>query len=238
LTLVLPRKPEIAPSVSAGLETVAIRMPANRIALDLIDSAGGPIAAPSANASGKPSPTRAEHVLADLAGRIDLLLDGGETRIGIESTVLDMTADPPSILRPGWITRETLAQIIGPVTEGRSASDLRRSPGTLHRHYRPRARLILIESGRQAILELCRLELKRGKVGLIAHSALEIDSDQFSVFRLRNSPDDYAHWIYSAMRQLDAWGADVIVVEAINERGEGAAVMDRLRRAASETITT
>lgn len=238
LTLVLARKAEIAPSVSAGLATVAVRMPANRIALDLLDTAGVPIAAPSANASGKPSPTRAEHVLADLGGRIDLLLDGGETRIGIESTVLDMTADPPTILRPGWITRETLEQIVGPVREGVSASHLRRSPGTLHRHYRPRARVILIESGPQSIAELCRLELKRGKVGLIAHSALEIDSDQFSLFRLRNSPDDYAHSIYSAMRQLDAWGADVIVIEAINERGEGAAVMDRLRRAASETITT
>src|SRR6266567_1803054 len=138
LTLVLKRKPEVAPSVSAGLSTVAVRMPGNGIALRLIRAARTPIAAPSANASGRPSPTTAAHVLDDLGGRIDLILDGGTTNIGIESTVLDVTADPPMILRPGWITQEMLSEAIGPVERSGSDEELRRSPGTHHQHYSPR----------------------------------------------------------------------------------------------------
>src|SRR4030095_4503861 len=108
LTLVLERNPRIAASVSSGLDTVAVRMPNCRVALDLIRAAGTPVAAPSANASGRPSPTSAAHVLGDLDGRIELILDGGVTNIGIESTVLDLTTDPPTILRTGWITHERL----------------------------------------------------------------------------------------------------------------------------------
>ena len=171
LTLVLERKPEVASSVSAGLSTVAVRMPGHRIAVELIGAARTPIAAPSANASGRPSPTTAAHVLEDLSGRIEMILDGGTTNIGIESTVLDVTTDPPMILRPGWITKEMLSEVIGPVAPTVSDHELRRSPGTRHRHYSPRARVILIEQGSQELLErVCREHLKEGVVGFIGHT--------------------------------------------------------------------
>jgi len=237
LTLVLDRRPDIAPSVSAGLSTVAVRMPGSRIALELIGAARTPIAAPSANASGRPSPTTAEHVLEDLGGRIDLILDGGATNIGIESTVLDVTTDPPMILRPGWITQEMLSEAIGPIERAASDEELRRSPGTRHRHYSPRARLILIEHGSAEFLErVCRQHLKTASVGFAGHSDVEIDDPRFYAIRLGSSAKDYANSIYATLRRLDARRPDVIIVEGISEAGEGAAVMDRLRRAASEVF--
>lgn len=237
LTLVLKRQPEVAPSVSAGLPSVAVRMPANKIALDLIRSARTPIAAPSANASGRPSPTAAAHVLEDLGGRIDLILDGGATSIGIESTVLDLTNDLPLILRPGAITREMLTEIIGEVEQATSGAELRRSPGTRHRHYSPRAHVVLIEHGSPESIELiCRERLKEGAVGFIGHTSVAIGDQQLFVIQLGSSADDYARAIYGALRELDQKGARAIVVEGIPEDGKGAAVMDRLRRAASEVI--
>ncbi|MEK6406648.1 MAG: L-threonylcarbamoyladenylate synthase [Acidobacteriota bacterium] len=233
LTLVLERKPEVAPSASAGLSTVAVRMPRNTIALALIRSSRTPIAAPSANASGRPSPTTAAHVLEDLGGRIDMILDGGTTNIGIESTVLDMTSDPPMILRPGWVTREMLMVVIGPVEQATSVEELRRSPGTRHRHYSPRAQVILVEHGSADLIEVvCKEHLKEGSVGLVGHSAVAIDDPNLSKIRLENSAKDYAHSIYAALRELDDKNTRVVVVEGISEAGEGAAVMDRLRRAA------
>ena len=234
LTLVLERKPEVAPSVSAGLSTVAVRMPGNRIALELIRAATTPIAAPSANASGRPSPTTAAHVLEDLGGRIDLILDGGTTNIGIESTVLDMTTEPPMILRPGWITQEMLIEAIGPVERSGSDEELRRSPGTHHRHYSPRARVILIEQGSAELLErVCREHLKEGAVGFIGHTRLVIDDASFHSIQLGEFAREYAHSIYAALRELDKKNPRVIVVEGISDAGEGTAVMERLRRAAS-----
>lgn len=234
LTLVLERKPEVASSVSSGLSTVAVRMPGNRIALELIRAARTPIAAPSANASGRPSPTTAAHVIDDLGGRIEMILDGGTTNIGIESTVLDVTAEPPMILRPGWITQEMLSQAIGPVERSGSDEELRRSPGTRHRHYSPRARVILIEQASAELLEcVCREHLKIGSVGFAGHSSVKIDDPKFCALRLGSSAKDYAHSIYATLRQLDKKNPRVIIVEGINDTGEGAAVMDRLRRAAS-----
>lgn len=237
LTLVLKRQPEVATSVSAGLPSVAVRMPANRIALELIGSARTPIAAPSANASSRPSPTTAPHVLEDLGGRIDLILDGGATSIGIESTVLDLTTEQPMILRLGAITREMLIEIIGRVDQPTSGEELRRSPGTRHRHYSPRARVLLIEHGSAESIELiCRERLKQGAVGFIGHTGVAIDDERLFVIELGSSADDYARAIYGALRELDQKGARAIVVEGITEDGKGAAVMDRLRRAASEVI--
>lgn len=234
LTLVLERRPEVALSVSAGLSTVAVRMPGNKIALALIRATRTPIAAPSANASGRPSPTTAAHVLEDLGGRIDLILDGGTTDIGIESTVLDVTTDPPMILRPGWITQEMLSEAIGPIERAASDEELRRSPGTRHRHYSPRARVILVEHGSADFIEqVCRDHLKHGAVGFAGYTAVEIDDPNFSAIRLGSNAKDYAHAIYATLRQLDKKDPRVIIVEGINEAGEGAAVMDRLRRAAS-----
>jgi len=235
LTLVLSRRSEVAPSVSAGLSTVAVRMPSNNIALALVRRAHTPIAAPSANLSGKPSPTTAEHVIEDLSGRIDLILDGGQTDIGIESTVLDVTTDPPVILRPGWITENMLKGLIGPIAHSTSDEELRRSPGTRHRHYSPRARVLLIESGsRESIEQVCTKHLSEGAVGFIGHTCVAIDNPAFHSIQVGEHAEDYAHSIYAALRELDKENPRVIVIEGISDGDEGASVMDRLRRAAAE----
>jgi L-threonylcarbamoyladenylate synthase len=236
LTLVLNRTSEVAQSVSAGLPTIAVRMPRNKIALALIRASNTPIAAPSANWSGRPSPTTASHVLEDLGGKIEMILDGGVTKIGIESTVLDVTHDPPVILRPGWITQETLSDAIGRVERATSDDELRRSPGTRHRHYSPRARVVLVERTLyEKLATLTESYLADAKVGFVGHTPLVLDSPNFKAIILGNSAEGYARSIYSAFRELDAFGARVIVVEGIEDAGEGVAVMDRLRRAASET---
>ena len=235
LTLVFARKPAVAAAVTAGLDTVAVRMPENRVAVELIRAADLPLAAPSANLSGRPSPTRAEHVLRDLEGRVDMILDGGATSIGIESTVLDMTVDPPAILRPGWVTRELLSEVVGPICALPSTEELRRSPGTRHRHYSPRARVVLAEQAEpEFIARLCKEYLKDGRVGFIGSARIDIDEAGFYSINLDNNACAYARSIYNALRELDEKDLRVIVVEGIDDSREGAAVMDRLRRAASE----
>lgn len=237
LTLVFKRRPEVAPSVSAGLSTVAVRMPKNKIALALVRSAGTPIAAPSANLSGRPSPTEARHVLDDLDGRIDLILDGGPTSIGIESTVLDVTTTRPVLLRTGWITEKKLNSLVGEIDHPVSDEQLRRSPGTRHKHYSPRARVVLVERGNSALIEpACRKYLPEGPVGFIGHTSVNIEDKSFGLIRIDESAEHYCHSIYAALRELDKKDPKVIVVEGIDDTGEGAAVMDRLRRAASEIL--
>jgi L-threonylcarbamoyladenylate synthase len=235
LTLVVRRRRGVARAASAGLSTVALRMPQNKIALELIRKSETPIAAPSANRSGRPSPTTARHVERDLRGRIDMILDGGRTRIGIESTVLDMTTERALILRPGWITYDALSSVIGPIEGAGSQEEMRRSPGTRYRHYSPRARLLLFEQGsRQSIEQVLRECLKLGSVGLIGHTQVNLSDPKLHVIYLENSASAYARSIYAALRELDEKNVSVILAEGISEAGEGAAVMDRLRRAASE----
>lgn len=232
LTIVFQRQPVIPPSISAGLPTVAVRMPKHDIALALIRAANTPIAAPSANRSGNPSPTLAAHVLEDLRGRVDLILDGGATEIGVESTVLDMTIDPPVILRPGWVTSEMLNDVIGPIALSGSDELLKRSPGTRHRHYSPRARLVLIEeTSPEQTLDICIEQLSHGSVVFIGHSKLNIADSRFRTIQLEHDPREYARSIYAALREADRLKPDLIIVEGISDSGEGAAVMDRLRRA-------
>ena len=238
LTLVVCRSYALAASVSAGLDTVAVRMPEAPVALALIRAAATPIAAPSANTSGKPSPTSADHVLQDLSGHVDLIIDGGPTTIGIESTVIDVTVDPPVILRPGWVTRDAISDLIGPVRAATSSAELSRSPGTRHKHYSPSAPLILIrprpaEFIRQTCLDL----LRKGSVGYIGHTSTGISHPGFTEITIGSTPRDYAAAIYASLRRLDETNPDVIVVQGIEPGGEGEAVMDRLERAASEVIT-
>jgi L-threonylcarbamoyladenylate synthase len=239
LTLVVKRKANVAGAVSAGLPTIAVRMPRGNIALALIRRANTPVAAPSANASGRPSPTRATDVWLDLSGKIDLILDGGGTTLGIESTVLDLTAQPPIILRPGWITQSEIEDIIGPVRRAATDEELMRSPGTRHRHYSPRARVVLVESaGAGELLSICNGFLEHGPVGFIGHTNLGIRDESFKQLLLENDAGAYAGSIYSAFRDLDATGVTTIVVEGIQAGAAADAVMDRLRRAASETIAS
>jgi L-threonylcarbamoyladenylate synthase len=239
LTMVLNRLPDVPDIVSAGLRTVAVRMPNNPVARELVRAADTPIAAPSANTSGRPSPTTADHVTADLGGLIDMILDGGPTVIGIESTVVDLTGEPAAILRPGWITRDSLSEVIGFVEDTVAANRVERSPGTRRRHYMPRARVVLVEQlSSEAIRRVCLKQLESGPVAFIGHTPIRIDDRAFSGITLGVSAGEYAHSIYSAMRAADQSNAATIVIEGIDDRNEGAAVMDRLRRAASERISS
>lgn len=221
LTLVLRRGSRVPDIVTAGGPTVGVRVPAHPVALALLRRFGGPIAAPSANRSGRPSPTLVRHVLADLAGRIELILDGGATEVGLESTVVDMTREVPLVLRRGGVTLEKLREVLGRVDclEGQDPEAVARSPGLRHRHYAPRARVVVVGEGEGEA---------SGRTGLITRRAV---NGEF-VRVLPASAEGFAHGLFAALRELDELGVERIVVEGIAEVGLGAAIMDRLRRAA------
>jgi L-threonylcarbamoyladenylate synthase len=236
LTLVLRKSARVPDTVTAGQQTVAVRMPRNNVALALIRASGVPIAAPSANLSQRPSGTTGRHVFHDLAGRIDLVLDAGPVEIGVESTVLDISAQPPTILRPGAATVEELEGILGEVALGGRAELLKRSPGTSYRHYSPKARVMLvrqesqeevarllerqIKAGRKVSVMTCRPDFYRGRQGVV-------------VAAMSQDIKEYARRMFAVLRELDEAGVDEIIVEEVEEKGIGVAVMDRLRRAAS-----
>lgn len=245
LTLVVPRHGRVPAAVSAGLPTVAIRWPAHPVAEALIKLAAVAVAAPSANLSGRPSPTTAEHVEVDLAGRIDLILDGGPTGVGIESTVLDLTRDPPLLLRPGGITREMLAEAVGEVAVAEAAgSGPVPSPGMKYRHYAPAAPLRLLAGDEAAVAAAALNELTGGRsaglrIGLLASRqtlrAVAAGGGRPGwSFDLGDRRDlaAVAASLYRGLRQADAQDLDLILGECFPEAGLGAALMDRLRRAA------
>jgi L-threonylcarbamoyladenylate synthase len=236
LTLVLPKATRVPEVATAGLDTVAVRMPAHPVALALIEAAQTPLAGPSANRSGRPSPTTAQHVFEDLQGRIPLILDAGPTAIGVESTVLDVTCTPPVLLRSGGIPREAIETLIGPLQLTEASAVQRRSPGTRYRHYSPRAAVQLFDPEQpEQLSKMVAAAMRRGqRVGCLVHR-LEIGdtSPHVRVICLRGDVSTYASGLFAGLRSLDAFGADIIFVEAVPEEGLGAAIMDRLRRAAS-----
>jgi L-threonylcarbamoyladenylate synthase len=235
LTLVMKRTILISDLVTAGLDTVAVRMPDHPVALALIRAFGEGIVGPSANLSGKPSPTTAQHVYDDLRGQIELILDAGQTAIGMESTVVDVTVDPPAILRLGGLTRERIEEVVGPVETDTTSEQSRRSPGTRHRHYAPKAKVLLVRYEDHAAFADILLEQRQGgkMVGSIVHSSqlAKFESGEFSRV-LPSSIDIFARYLFRTLRELDAMRVDVIVIEGVREEGLGATVMDRLRRAA------
>jgi L-threonylcarbamoyladenylate synthase len=222
LTLVLPRKPDARLSllVSAGLDTVAIRVPSHPLAHRLIEASGRPIAAPSANASGQVSSTTATHVAQSLSENVDLILDGGSTAHGIESTVIGFENGKPVMLRPGAIAREDIERVVGPLASSHGTAPA--SPGRLPSHYAPRAQL--------------RLNTKdvRGDEALLAFGS-EAPNGAKQVLNLSSSGDlkEAAANIFAMLRKLDATGAATIAVMPIPEHGLGEAINDRLRRAAA-----
>ncbi|NJD99763.1 threonylcarbamoyl-AMP synthase [Thermococcus sp. LS1] len=240
LTVVLPKKEEVPTVTTGGLDTVAVRMPAHPIALALI-RASTPIAAPSANISGKPSPTLAEHVIDDFYGKIECIIDGGETKIGVESTVIDLSSEKPTLLRPGGLPLEEIEKVIGeveihPAVRGKLV-DVARSPGMKYKHYSPNAQVIVVEGPREnvrkKIEELVNEYRKKGlRVGVMATE--QYDADEF--FHLGTSEEEVARNLFRALRELDKRGVDIIIAEGIEERGLGFAVMNRLRKAAGYRI--
>jgi L-threonylcarbamoyladenylate synthase len=236
LTLVLPKHRQVPDRVTGGLATVAVRIPADAVALALIGAVGVPLAAPSANRSGRPSPTTAEHVRDDLNGLIPMILDGGPTAIGLESTVIDVTSPPPILLRPGGIPAEAIEAVIGPLQKTAQRSIRRRSPGTRYRHYSPKARvLVLPEASSEVLQNSVAAALERHScIGCLLHR-LELPevSPRVIVRRVGGELPDYARALFALLRHLDAHGVEMIIVEGVAEEGLGVAVMDRLRRAAS-----
>lgn len=254
LTLVLPAPTgRIAPEVTAGLDSVAVRVPSHPVARALIAATGKPLAAPSANLSGRPSPTTAAHVLEDLGGRIPGVVDGGPTRVGVESTVLDLCGGQVTLLRPGSISRQELEQLLGqplqvdPALEGEVAQP--RSPGMKYRHYAPRGRMLLVEGPpegvRRHILEQAQAGLQQGeKVGILTTAEGEqvyhrlAPAEQVLVLPCGSSrsPETVAQNLYACLRRFDQWGATLIYAEAISAAGVGEAVMNRLHKACGGRI--
>jgi L-threonylcarbamoyladenylate synthase len=235
LTLVMKRTILVSDLVTAGLDTVAVRMPGHPVALALIRALGEGMVGPSANLSGRPSPTTAQHVYDDLRGQIDMILDAGPTRIGLESTVVDVTVDPPVILRLGGLTQDRIEEAIGPVERDATGEHALRSPGTRHRHYAPRATVLLVPQGDPAALSVLLQEQRQAgkKVGCIVHSPqlAKLESGEF--YRvLPSSIEIFARYLFRTLRELDAVHVEVIIIEGVVEDGLGATVMDRLRRAA------
>ncbi len=235
LTLILRKSPDVPDDVTGGLDTVAVRMPQNKIALALIKALGHPIAAPSANLSGRPSGTTAGHVLQDFAGKIDMILDGGPVAVGLESTVLDLSREPPAILRPGAVTQEDLEPLLGRVAMGRGLEGKKRSPGTRYRHYSPRARVTLVEPGdRTAIARLVDQGVNEGKkVAVVARHFSSRRKTRAIVRIMPQELEEYARQIFAVLRELDELAVDEIIIEKTEEKGIGVAIMDRLKRAAA-----
>lgn len=244
LTIVF-KKSEIVPkTVTGGLNTVAIRMPENKIAQLLIREAGVPIAAPSANVAGRPSPTTARHVLEDLAGKVDLIIDGGKAKIGIESTVVDARGKTPVLLRPGGVTLEQLQRAVGkvavhPVVRGKTAK-IHRSPGMKYRHYSPKAKIILIEGKASKVnAEMSKLlesfKKQRKRVGILATQKSCLQKSDLTKY-LGPSHEKIAASLFEAFREFDAKKIDVVLAQGISKTGLGLGIMNRLGKAAYKKI--
>ena len=251
LTLVLPRSRLVSDAVSAGLETVAVRAPAHRVARDLVARAG-PLAAPSANSSGRPSPTRAEHVLEDLGDRVDLVIDDGPCQVGLESTVVDLTGPRPVVLRPGGVAVESLREVLGEIEIAQAVLDAgaeapreARSPGMKYRHYAPATRLVVVRLGptrnvQAAILgvrrEVERLRREGLKVGVLGADEVcgAVEADAAVSLGPYSDPVRAAARLFQALREVDEAKVDVVVAHTYPHFGFGIAVTNRLLRAASE----
>ncbi len=249
LTVVLPGSSKVPREVSAGLDSLAFRMPDHPVALALIREAGVPVAAPSANISGKPSPTTAEHTYQDLKGKIDAVLDGGQSGMGVESTVLDLTSKVPVILRPGGVTLEDIKElgcdvVLDPsLVNYEEKVDKPRSPGMKYRHYAPSSPLILVEgAGEQVIREILKLASNYAaqgkKVGVLCRDGNRENYTGILTITAGTAWDhaSVAVALYNALRSFDDTGVDIILAEGVEPVGLGLAVANRLRRAATKII--
>lgn len=254
LTLIFKKKDIIPYETTGGLDTVAVRMPNHEVALELIKAAKVPIAAPSANTSGRPSPTKAEHVIEDLSGKIDMIVDSGSVGIGIESTIVDVTSEIPMILRPGYITRGMIEKVIGKVCEDKvvSAKTLGdigekgyrpKAPGMKYKHYAPKAELTVFEGDIEkviaAINEISKTERdKNHKVGIIAtdETINRYEGDIIVSIGTRADESSIAKSLYDILRSFDSEDVDIILSESFYEDEFGCAIMNRMIKAAGYRI--
>lgn len=248
LTMIFEKTQKVPYETTGGLSTVAVRMPKDPIALEFIRQSGGYVAAPSANISGKPSPTLAKYVMEDMAGRIEAVIDGGEAVIGLESTIVDLTGDAPMILRPGYITKEMLLEVLDRVLEDatmmQETQGVRpKAPGMKYRHYAPKGQLTIVSGESEAVVrkinELTEEALEYGKkTGVIA------TAENFSLYKAdviknagnRNDEAAIARELYRILREFDDEDVEVIYSESFDDSGMGQAIMNRLLKAAGHHI--
>lgn len=248
LTMIFNKADCVPRKTTGGLDTVAVRMPSNRIARALIEAAGGYIAAPSANRSGRPSPTLAKYVIEDLEGRVDMIIDGGEADIGLESTIIDLTAELPVILRPGYITEEMLSRTIGGVDvdqtiiDGTSAK-APKAPGMKYRHYAPKGSLTIVEGQPDRVSAYINGQLESHKAngcktGVIAtdETAGDYRADSVKSAGKRTREDQIARRLFRILREFDDEGVEVIYAEGFDQKGVGQAIMNRLLKAAGHQV--
>ncbi|EAG1548166.1 threonylcarbamoyl-AMP synthase [Listeria monocytogenes] len=246
LTVILPlKKDSLAANVSAGLSTVGVRMPEHPVSLALINAANVPVAAPSANRSGKPSPTTADHVIEDLDGKIAGIIDGGPTGVGLESTVIDCSLEMPIILRPGGITKEQIEQVIGSVdisTNNTNETEKPKAPGMKYTHYAPKAPVYLIEGSTPFWQkEINKVEAANKKLGILATKELIDQLDTSAAVETTGSikaMDEIATSLYKGLRAFDHADVDIIFAEVYPETELGAAIMNRLEKAAGNRRIT
>ncbi|MGE5582333.1 MAG: L-threonylcarbamoyladenylate synthase [Bacillota bacterium] len=244
LTIIFPKRPEVSPVVTAGLDTVAVRMPSHPVARELLRLTGIPVAAPSANLSGRPSPTRGSHVIEDLNGKIDFIIDAGPCSSGVESTVVSLASAQPLILRPGSVTREMLEAVlkepVGLVLPGEI--DRPQAPGMKYRHYAPKAPATLVEGENHRIVETINSLLSKKSTGqrMVVLSSTENIKEYKTEWVLdlgsRNDPATIANRLYDLLRFCDHLAADHIYIEGIPDQGVGTAVLNRFRKAAGGNV--
>jgi L-threonylcarbamoyladenylate synthase len=247
LTMVL-KKSEVVPlGTTGGLNTVAVRMPSHPIALEMIRAGGGYIAAPSANTSGRPSPTLASHVADDMDGIIPMILDGGAVGIGIESTIVDLTEEIPTILRPGFITKEMLEEVVGEVQIDKGleadAKTPPKAPGMKYRHYAPKAELLIVEGAEDAVIEKINALVKekeaQGIVAGVIGTEETVSKYQAGIVKSMGTRTDeisISSHLYGILREFDESDAEVIYSESFEEGAMGSAIMNRLLKAAGHKI--
>lgn len=243
LTMIFNKNEIVPDSTTGGLSTVAVRMPSHPVAMAFIKAAGCPIAAPSANVSGRPSPTTAEHVIGDLDGRIEIVLDGGPVDIGLESTIVDVTGDTPMILRPGYINQEMLNEVVGkvdrdPTLDGIAPAGTRpKAPGMMYRHYAPKGDLAIVEGDIDKVVSKINSfahSYKEDEVGIIT---TEENADRYPYGQVvcvgrRDDEDTIARLLYAALRTMDEKNVKYIYVESFSGGRLGDAIMNRLIKAA------
>ena len=248
LTMILKKSDLVPKETTGGLDTVAVRMPSDPIARELIRRGGGYVAAPSANRSGRPSPTIAKYVIEDLDGRIDAVIDGGRGAIGLESTIVDLTIDPPQILRPGYITDKMLADVLGRIETdaaiidaGSSAAP--RAPGMKYRHYAPKGTLVIVEGTSEAVIryineESAQAAARGEKTGVIATEQTRnlYRADSVKSAGSRDLEESIARNLYTILREFDDEDVTCIYSECFDTEGFGQAIMNRLLKAAGHRI--
>ncbi len=248
LTMILNKKDTVPMETTGGLSTVAVRYPSHPAALRMIEAAGGYVAAPSANISGKPSPTTAEYVAEDMTGRIDMILDGGAVGIGLESTIIDLTGEEPMILRPGYVTEEMLREVLGSVETDRTILDIHcqdrpKAPGMRYRHYAPKGQLSIVEGDQDRVIEhinqWCGQAAAEGKKTGIIGTDETVGfylADSIKSVGSRDDEEAIAHSLYRILREFDDENVDVIYSESFSSKGMGQAIMNRLLKAAGHRV--